>query len=89
MCVSKVCPLMLNVVQMVCEYQWNIGDKCPTHQVIDLIGQLDLLICILQGFVIILKHREFTMSVIVALALFFNWHYYYIADHSLTLLIIC
>lgn len=29
-----------------------------THQVIDLIGQLDLLICILQSFVIILKQRS-------------------------------
>lgn len=36
----------------------NIISSSVAHQVIDLIGQLHLLICILQSFVIILKHRS-------------------------------
>lgn len=31
---------------------------CVSHQVIDLIGQVDLLICVLQSFIIVLEHRE-------------------------------
>lgn len=31
---------------------------CVAHQVVDLIGQVHLLVCILQSFVIVLENRE-------------------------------
>lgn len=31
---------------------------CVSYQVVDLIGQVDLFVCVLQSFVIVLEHRE-------------------------------
>lgn len=59
--------LLRNILQMlVCVTCCSISRVCgdtmsmwvnETHQVVDLIGQLHFLVCVLQGFVIILKHR--------------------------------
>lgn len=44
--------------EFVCDYYCsNFDDKCASYQVVNLIGQLDLLICIFQSFVIILNRH--------------------------------